>query len=176
MEYFKAAGARILLNTDPTFNYSRQRAEAILGMIIEYDIQALHMYEVFPSLINDDLIELASQTACSFIGIGIQTTKRETMRNIRRVWKPEKVSPMIDQLKGKPNVMVSLEIIMGLPGDKVQDYKDTVSYSFDREPTDIKAFNLAILPRTPLENEVEKWGIDTEADRCTSGRHARRPL
>ena len=164
MEYFKKAGARILLNTDPTFNYSRKRAEAILGMVIEYDIQALHMYEVFPSLINEDLVELASNTACSFIGVGIQSANPETMRNIKRVWKPEKVAPMIDKLKGKPNVMVSCEIIMGLPGDKVADYKDTVSYAFDREPADIKAFNLAILPRTPLEKEVEKWGITYDPD------------
>ncbi len=164
MEYFKKAGARILLSTDPTFNYSRKRAEAILGMIVEYDIQALHMFEVFPSLINEDLIELASQTACSFIGVGIQSANQETMRNIKRVWKPEKVAPMIDKLKGKPNVMVSCEIIMGLPGDKVDDYKNTLSYAFEREPADIKAFNLAILPRTPLEKEVDKWGIDYDPD------------
>ncbi|MDG2147988.1 MAG: radical SAM protein [Planctomycetota bacterium] len=164
MQYFKKANARILLNTDPTFNYSRKRAEAILGMIIEYDIQALHMYEVFPSLINEDLIELASNTACSFIGVGIQSANPETMRNIKRVWKPEKVAPMIDKLKGMPNVMVSCEIIMGLPGDKVEDYKNTVSYAFEREPADIKAFNLAILPRTPLEKEVDKWGIDYDPD------------
>ncbi len=164
MEYFKKAGARILLSTDPTFNYSRKRAEAILGMIIEYDIQALHMFEVFPSLINEDLVELASNTACSFIGVGIQSANPETMRNIKRVWKPEKVAPMIDKLKGKPNVMVSCEIIMGLPGDKVEDYKQTVNYAFDREPADIKAFNLAILPRTPLEKEVEKWGISYDPD------------
>jgi len=164
MEYFKKAGARILLNTDPTFNYSRKRAEAILGMIIEYDIRALHMYEVFPSLINEDLVELASKTACSFIGVGIQSANPDTMRNIKRVWKPEKVAPMIDQLKGKPNVMVSCEIIMGLPGDTVADYKNTVSYAFSREPADIKAFNLAILPRTPLEKEVDKWGISYDPD------------
>jgi len=57
-------------------------------------------------------------------------------------------------------VMVSTEIIMGLPGDSVADYKDTLNYAFEREPADIKAFNLAILPRTPLEKEVDKWGIE----------------
>ncbi len=163
-ELFKRLQARILFNTDPTFNYSRKRAEGILQLGIELDIEAIHWFEVFPTLVNEDLVELVKDSHMSFIGCGIQTCTPSTMRNIRRVWRPEKVAPVLDKLSYKKNIMLSYEIIMGLPGDDVQSYKDTMSWTYQRQPADIKSFNLAILPRTPLEQEVEKWGIEYDID------------
>ncbi|MCA8955455.1 MAG: cobalamin-dependent protein [Planctomycetes bacterium] len=163
-ELFKQMGARILFNTDPTFNYSRKRAEGILQLGIDLDIKAIHWFEVFPTLINQDLVELVKDSYLSFIGCGIQTCTPQTMRNIRRVWRPEKVAPILDALSYKRNIILSYEIIMGLPGDNVQSYKDTMSWTYARHPADIKSFNLAILPRTPLEKEVEKWGIEYDPD------------
>lgn len=165
-EYFKKSGARILFNTDPTFNYSRKRAEAILNLGIELGIEAVHWFEVFPSLVNDELVELVDRSWCSFVGCGIQTSNPRSMKAIRRVWKPDKVAPVLDRLSHKPNVIMSYEIIMGLPGDGLQDYKNTVSWTYEREPADIKAFNLAILSRTPLEKEVAdgKWAIEYDRD------------
>ncbi len=163
-EYFKANKARILFSTDPTFNYSRKRAEYILGLAIELDMKAVHWFEVFPTLINEDLIELVDRSHHSFLGCGIQTCTPTTMRNIRRVWRPEKVAPLLDRLRGKRNVTLSYEIIMGLPGDGLQEFKDTMNWTYDRRPADIKSFNLAILPRTPLEREVNKWDIQYDPD------------
>jgi hypothetical protein len=115
-------------------------------------------------LINEDLIELVDNSFHSFVGCGIQTCTPETMRNIRRVWRPEKIAPLLDRLRGKRNVTLSYEIIMGLPGDGLQEFKDTMSWTYDRGPADIKSFNLAILPRTPLEREVDKWDIKYDSD------------
>lgn len=163
-EVLKAQGARILFNVDPTFNYSRKRAEAILALMQEMGINAIHWFEVFPSLINEDLIDLVDSSFLSFMGVGIQSCNPVTMKNIHRVWKPEKIAPMIDRLRYRKNIMLSAEIIMGLPGDGVQDYMNTMSWTYSRQPADIKSFNLAILPRTPLEKEVEKWGIEYNED------------
>jgi len=74
------------------------------------------------------------------------------------------VAPVLDKLSYKKNIMLSYEIIMGLPGDDVQAYKDTMSWTYSRHPADIKSFNLAILPRTPLEKEVDKWDIEYDPD------------
>jgi radical SAM superfamily enzyme YgiQ (UPF0313 family) len=163
-EMFKDMKSRILFNTDPTFNYSRKRAEGILQLGIDLDIKAIHWFEVFPTLINDDLVELVKKSYLSFIGCGIQTCTEHTMRNIRRVWRPEKVAPVLDKLAYKKNIILSYEIIMGLPGDNVQNYKDTMTWTYRRQPADIKSFNLAILPRTPLEKEVDKWNIEYDPD------------
>lgn len=165
-EFFKTRNARILFNTDPTFNYSRKRAEAILGLAIELDIKAIHWFEVFPSLVNDELVDLLERSYCSFVGCGIQTSNPRSMKSIRRVWKPDKIAPILDRLSHRRNVLMSYEIIMGLPGDTLQDYKNTVSWTYERNPSDIKAFNLAILPRTPLEAEIAegKWSVEYNSD------------
>ncbi len=165
-EFFKAHGVRIMMNTDPTFNYSRKRAEAILGLGIELDIKAIHWFEVFPSLVNDDLVELLSRTYSSFVGCGIQSANPRAMKAIRRVWKPDVVAPILDKLVGRRNVLMSYEVIMGLPGDSIADYKNTLSWGYERNPVDLKTFNLAILPRTPLEQEIAdgKWKMEYDSD------------
>ncbi len=163
-EYFKKNDAKVLLNVDPTFNYSRQRAEAILNLGIDLKMDAAQWFEAFPTLINQDLIDLVDKSHLCFIGCGIQSCNPKTMRNIRRVWRPEKIAPLLDKIKYRRNVLLSYEIIMGLPGDGLEDYKNTLSWAYDREPADIKSFNLAILPRTPLEKEVEKWNIKYDPD------------
>lgn len=159
-ELFEKGGARILFNTDPTFNFHRERAAAILELGIELGIEATHWFEVFPSLINEELVDLVGRSHLSFIGCGIQSSNRQTMKNIRRVWNPDKVQPLVDRLARMDNVILSPELIMGLPGDNLQNFKDTLSWTYARQPDDIKSFNLAILPRTPLEQEVEKWSIE----------------
>lgn len=159
-ELFKAHGARALFNTDPTFNYRRNRAEEILQVAIDLDMKAVHWFEVFPSLVDESFVELLKKSHLTFLGCGIQTSSPETMRNIRRVWNPDRVARVMDELSGRQNVILSYEIIMGLPGDTVKQFKDSMSWAYERQPSDIKSFNLAILPRTPLEEEVEKWGIE----------------
>jgi radical SAM superfamily enzyme YgiQ (UPF0313 family) len=165
-EVFKAQGARLLFNTDPTFNYSRKRAEGVLQLAIDIGLEVTHWFEVFPSLVNDDLVELLQRSHHAYVGCGIQTTNPVTMKNIRRVWKPDVIAPVLDKLGGRRNVTMTYEVIMGLPGDSLADYKRSLSWVYDRNPANIQAFILAVLPRTPIEQEIAdgKWKVEFDSD------------
>jgi tRNA A37 methylthiotransferase MiaB len=164
LEHFARRGAKVLFNVDPTFNYRKHRAAELLQLAIDLDLRALHWIEIFPTLLDDELTSLLERSPLVFLGVGIQTTNPRSMRAVRRVWQPDKVAPLLDRLQGRPNVITSYEMIMGLPDDTLQDFKDTLSWTYARRPADLKSFNLAILPRTPLESEVERYRIEFDPE------------
>lgn len=164
LEWFSARGARVLFNVDPTFNYRKHRAVELLQLAIDLDLRALHWIEIFPTLLDEELTELLIRSPLVFLGVGIQTTNPRSMRAIRRVWQPERVAVLLDRLQGRSNLVTSYEMILGLPEDTLQDFKDTLSWTYARRPADLKSFNLAILPRTPLESEVERYRIEFDPE------------
>lgn len=164
LELFAARGAKVLFNVDPTFNYRKHRAVELLQLAIDLDLRALHWIEIFPTLLDEELTSLLERSPLVFLGVGIQTTNSRSMRAIRRVWQPERVAPLLDRLQGLPNVITSYEMILGLPEDTLEDFKRTLSWTYARRPADLKSFNLAILPRTPLESEVERYRIEFDPE------------
>lgn len=163
-DYFKDAGARVFFCADATFNYKRNRANEILQLAIDRELEAMLWIEVFPSLINEELVQQLGKVKRVFCGVGIQTTNPVTMKNIHRVWKPEMITEKLDRVATLPNCFLGLELIMGLPGDDLKTFKDTLNWSYERNANQIFALNLQILPRTPLEGEVEKYSIVTLGD------------
>jgi radical SAM superfamily enzyme YgiQ (UPF0313 family) len=160
-DFFQRSGARVFFCADATFNYKRNRANQILQLAIDRDLDAMLWIEVFPSLINDELVEQLAKMKRVFCGVGIQTTNPVTMKNIHRVWKPEMITEKLDKIARLQNCWLGLELIMGLPGDDLETFKDTLDWSYERDANQIFALNLQILPRTPLEGEVEKYRITT---------------
>ncbi|HVQ27738.1 MAG TPA: hypothetical protein VMV01_21285, partial [Planctomycetota bacterium] len=79
-------------------------------------------------------------------------------------WKPETITEKLDQISKLPNCFIGLELIMGLPGDDLKSYKATVDWAYARNANQIFNVPLQILPRTPLENELEKYSIKTMGD------------
>ena len=158
-EYFKEHGASALYCVDSTFNLRRERCTEILQTAVDIGLDSWLMCEVFPSLINDELVELFGKMKGCIVNVGIQTTSPVAMKNIRRVWKPEEVTARLDKIARLPNAYLGIETIMGLPGDTIESFKHMINWSYERKPQNIFAFKLQILPRTPMEQEIEKFGI-----------------
>ncbi|MEW6745246.1 MAG: radical SAM protein [Planctomycetota bacterium] len=158
-EHFREAGARAYFCTDATFNYKRKRANEILRLAIEADLKAMLWIELFPSLIDDSLIELLRQSYRVFCGVGVQTTNPVTMRNIHRIWSPDRITGRLDTIASLKNCYLGLELIMGLPGDDLQTFKECLNWAYARNPHQVFALNLQILPRTPLELQVKEFDI-----------------
>lgn len=161
LDYFKRRNARAIFSVDATFNYRRGRANEILRMVAEMGFEGMFAIEVFPSLIDDEMVDLLRQVKFAHVGIGIQTANPVAMRNIRRIWSPARMEDKLDRLAAMPNVLVSLELIMGLPGDNLKTFKETLDWSYERRPQHIFALPLQILSRTPLENQLEEFSITT---------------
>ncbi|MFH0945941.1 MAG: cobalamin-dependent protein [Planctomycetota bacterium] len=158
-EFFKKHGATALYCVDSTFNLRRERCNEILQTAVDIGLDSWLMCEVFPSLINDELVELFGKMKGCIVNVGIQTTSPVAMKNIRRVWKPEEVTERLDKIARLPNAYLGIETIMGLPGDTLESFKHMINWSYERKPQNIFAFKLQILPRTPMEQEIEKFGI-----------------
>ncbi|HET9480281.1 MAG TPA: radical SAM protein, partial [Candidatus Polarisedimenticolia bacterium] len=159
LRYFQRHRAKALFAVDATFNYRRGRANEILRRVADLGLEAMFAVEVFPSLIDDEMVETLEHVKFAHVGIGIQTANPVAMKNIHRVWAPARIQDKIERLCRMDNVIVSLELIMGLPGDDLATFKQTIDWSFERGPHHIFALPLQILSRTPLEQQVEQFQI-----------------
>ena len=160
IRYLRDNKCRAVLAIDATFNYQRKRAIEILHTVAEESFEGVFACELFPSLIDDELLEAVAGVKRAHLGIGIQSVHPETMKNIRRKWDPARVQGRIDRLCAMPNVTTSLELIMGLPGDNLQAFMQTVDWAYARQPHHVFALPLQILSRTPLEQQLEEFGIE----------------
>jgi hypothetical protein len=93
------------------------------------------------------------------MGLGIQTTHRETMKIINREWDPDQVSAVLDKVNRHDHCLYGIEIIMGLPGDDLETFKKSVTWAYARRPISIFAFIFQVLPGSPLEREQDRYGI-----------------
>ena len=158
-DFFKKNGATALYCVDSTFNLRRERCNEILRTAVDMGLDSWLMCEVFPSLINDELVDLFGKMKGCIVNVGIQTTSPVAMKNIRRVWKPEEVTARLDKIARLPNAYLGIETIMGLPGDTLETFKHMINWSYERKPQYIIAFKLQILPRTPMEKQIEEFDI-----------------
>ena len=166
LEYFRNSGVRAIFNIDPTFNFRRERANGILELAAEKELDALLWLEIFPSLIDEGFIERLGKLRRAFVGIGLQTLNRNTMRQITRFWVPEKNIERIEAIARLPNTYLSLELVLGLPGDTLEDFKETLDWAYARRPNEVFAQPLSLLPRTPLEAQAAELGIRAAGMEC----------
>jgi hypothetical protein len=159
IDFFKREGAEKLLFVDSTFNLNNERGIQILDYTVACSLQAALWIEAHPNLLDRRFMEAVGRTHCIYLGLGIQTTNPVAMKNINRIWDPEKIGALLDDLAVNKSCMLCLEIIMGLPGDDLQAFRDSLTWIYEREVTRTQALVLQVLPQTQLHREAERFGI-----------------
>ncbi|MHC4943075.1 MAG: B12-binding domain-containing radical SAM protein [Planctomycetota bacterium] len=159
INYFKETGAEALYSVDANFNLNTERAISILDAMSDIGLEAGLWFEAHPKLLTEPFVEALAQLPRSFMGLGIQTTNQEAMRHIDRVWDPEKTGALLDHLARYENCHQGYEIIVGLPGDNLATFKDTISWVYHRKPAWIFSFSLEVFPGTPIASKKEAFNI-----------------
>ena len=115
---------------DRTFNCKHDHAMAIWTYIHEHDngITNFH-FEVSADLLNEEELELIEKMRPDLIQleIGVQSTNPDTIREIKRTMRFDKVARIVKRIGTYGNVHQHLDLIAGLP---YEDYK-SFGKSFD---------------------------------------------
>jgi len=159
LDLFKKRDVKWIFCVDATFNQNNKRAIKILRHVIDISLKSGLWFEAHPNLLDDEFVKAVSETYLTYIGLGIQTTNPLAMKNIRRNWDPKQISSLLDSLAVNNNFYLGLEIIMGLPGDDLPTFKDTLTWLYQRESSNINIFNLQVVPQTILHSEADKFEI-----------------
>lgn len=101
------------------------------------------------------LLEKLNQEKPVWVELGLQTIHEKTADYIRRGYPLSVYDDAVMRLK-KAGIQVIVHVILGLPGETVQEMKDTVSYVGKSGADGIKLQLLHVIKGTDLEKEYQK--------------------
>jgi radical SAM protein (TIGR01212 family) len=102
-----------------------------------------------------------------FVEIGVQTANNQTLKNIDRNHTVECAKTAAELCK-KFGLAITAHIIIGLPGEGINDFKNTAKFVKDCGFSSIKIHPLHIVKETRFEKEYEEGKIEliSLADYC----------
>jgi len=100
--------------------------------------------EVYPSHLSRDQIDFLENVQADRLSVGLQSFDAEVLNEIQRRFDEENFRRVVTTLAGIAN-LVTVEIIMGLPGDNPRSFLDTLDRLLDL-PCEARVFHCLVLP------------------------------
>ena len=113
------------------------QAKDIIRYLIENKYRTKLFFELIPGFIDEEFAELLGEfnSIDDFneitVGVGVQTINLEILKTVRRRIKKEKFDITFDLLQ-KNNVFCKIDLIIGLPGEKLDSIATTQEYMINK--------------------------------------------
>ena len=119
-----------------------------------------------PDCINEEILEVIKEIPVKkvWVELGLQTSSDITAERINRCYKSKEFTKAVSLLN-KYNIDVVVHIIVGLPGETFDDFKNTIEFINKHKIQGIKIHSLYVMKNTQLEvyyNKNEYKTIDLE--------------
>lgn len=158
LDYLVEHDIRNVFVLDPTFNLNPERAKVLMRMLIAKAPHYMHFtFEIRAELVDEELAELFATLNCS-LQIGLQSSDKEVVKEIGRHFDKEEFSSKVTLL-AKNGVSFGLDVIIGLPHDTLEKFKETIDFTVSLQPSNIDCFLLSLLPGTDLARRAESLGL-----------------
>jgi len=113
--------------------------------------------EVYPSLLRAEHLAFLERCRNVHVGLGVQSLEPRTLNAVSRPFKPHHLRAVIEQLSAF--CLVDLEIILGLPGDTAESFRQTLEQVLTL-PCNVRVYKCLVLPdallsRAPKEFEIK---------------------
>lgn len=105
--------------------------------------------EVNPTSLLKKKISFWKSLNINRISLGIQSLDSDTLKTLTRNHSPKLSKSSIQLLKSSCFPSFNLDVIFGVPGQSVHEFKEGLQYILDQEPTHISAYELTIEEGTP---------------------------
>ena len=154
-------GIRNIRVLDRTFNYSENRAKALLNLFREFPDIRFHL-EIHPALISDGLKkELADMPeGLLHLEAGIQSLHQDVLTASQRTGGLDDSLRGLEYLCGLPNLETHADLIAGLPLYHLEQIFEDVRTLASYHAGEIQLESLKVLPGTEMRRHAEKLGID----------------
>lgn len=157
LQLFTRKGVDQVWILDSTFNHPPERGKALLKMMLE-EAPGIHYHlEAKVEFLDRETADLLGQLACS-VQIGLQSTNPDVLKTIRRTINHDDFISKIRLLE-EAGVTYGLDLMMGLPGDTVERFKESLDFALQLRPNQVDIFPLAVLPGTELHSQIDRFGL-----------------
>lgn len=126
------------------------------------DVKTIRTGSLDPNELNDELIDFMSKSEkfCPHFHLSLQSLCDTTLKNMNRHYKFEKIKNVVEKLnKEFKNVFIGCDIIVGFPGETIEDFELTLSRLKELKLSQIHVFPYSIRPNTPaskMNNQIEQ--------------------
>ena len=105
-----------------------------------------------PDCINEEIVQVINDIPVKkvWVELGLQTSSDITAERINRCYKSEEFTKAVSLLN-KYNIDVVVHIIVGLPGETFEDFKNTIEFINKHKIQGIKIHSLYVMKNTQLE-------------------------
>lgn len=147
---------------DRTFNCKHEHAMEIWKYILENDngITNFH-FEVSADLLNEEELEIMSQMRPGLIQleIGVQSTNPDTIHEIHRTMRFEKVAENVRKINSFKNIHQHLDLIAGLPYEGYESFGKSFNDVYALEPEQLQLGFLKVLKGSYMEENKEEYQL-----------------
>lgn len=162
-----SSGLRKIVILDGTSNFNIARTKEMLRRIIDLGFDLELQFEIKAETLDDELIMLFKRVGVTFLEIGLQTSNEETLQEIGRHYNKEKFMTNIAKLI-KHNHQFMVDLIIGLPGESIDDWFRSVDFCFDFGNIRFASMVLKILPNTMLFERYKEYGYEFDPKQINS--------
>lgn len=160
LKFFIDNNIPLIKFVDRTFNENNERACEILEYIINNNKCTKFHFEVSPLLITEEFCKLLEKAKDMVqIELGIQTTNKETMKIIRRVFDIKEIEKKLRMIP--EGVHTHMDLIAGLPKETMQTFEEGFNFVYSLKPDMLQLGFLKLLHNTKLKSEAETYNIRT---------------
>ncbi|MHC5035672.1 MAG: B12-binding domain-containing radical SAM protein [Planctomycetota bacterium] len=166
VERLVRSGVREIAFLDTNFNLYGKRAVEILQTLKALGGKVRYVFELWGERLDAEQIEAI--TGVEFVAeLGLQTTNPKALKAMKRTLNRErfetKVKGLLDASIYRPcsfskEAGVMIDIIAGLPHDRVSDVMATFDYVFGLAPSKVGLSVMKVLPGTPVHDDRKKYG------------------
>jgi len=133
----------------------------------DVDPNAEITFEANPDSVSDQLLRRLKAEGFNRVSLGVQSDNDETLRKLGRPHDYAQVVSAVQRIRKAGFKNLSLDLMYGLPGQKLTDWKDTLERVITLNPDHISCYALKLEEGTPLHDCKEILNIaddDTQAD------------
>lgn len=146
---------------DRTFNCKHEHAQEIWHYIKEHDngITNFH-FEISADLLTEEELELFRTMRPGLIQleIGVQSTNPDTIREIHRTMKFDRVAEVVKTIGENRNIHQHLDLIAGLPYEDYSSFRKSFADVYALRPQQLQLGFLKVLKGSYLCENAEKYG------------------
>jgi anaerobic magnesium-protoporphyrin IX monomethyl ester cyclase len=150
-------GIKKLKFVDRTFNLKPKRMKELMEWLTQFKGNEFH-FEVVGDILTPEILSfLATVPPGMFqFEIGIQTTTESVQETIQRKQSNQKLFKTIQQLVEQDRIHFHCDLIFGLPGESMENIKESFSQVMALRPHELQLGFLKFLPGAPINDLVEE--------------------
>lgn len=151
----KKYSAKEIMFVDTTFPLSRENGVEFCREILKRGLEKKIKWvtETRVDVINLELLLLMKQAGCRVIGLGLETGSPRTLKRIKKGTTLDQAREAVQNCKSA-GIDVYASFIIGIPGEKIDDIKQTIEF-IKTLPLDFPKVNLLVpYPGSEIYEEV----------------------